>query len=62
MKKIIATALFAMVCLVSNAKRVDITVYTSCGDVLKIEEIGDTVTAEQIEKEVERLDWVYCGD
>ncbi len=61
MKKIIATALFAMVCLVSNAKRVDITVYTSCGISVPIHEIGDTVTAQDIVNYARELEKTFCG-
>lgn len=61
MKKIIATALFAMVCLASNAKRVDITVHTSCGISYKITEIGDTVTAQDLAAYARTLDWIFCG-
>ena len=61
MKKIIATALFAMVCLASNAKRVDITIYTSCGISIPIHEIGDTVTAQDIADYARKLDETFCG-
>ena len=61
MKKNIATALFAMVCLASNVKRVDITVYTSCGISVPIHEIGDTVTAQDIANYARKLDEIFCG-
>lgn len=61
MKKIIATALFAMVCLASNAKRVDITVHTSCGISYKITEIGDTVTAQDLAAYARELEKTFCG-
>lgn len=61
MKKIIATALFATVCLASNAKRVDITIETSCGVSYKIEEIGDNVTAQDIANYAQKLDEIFCG-
>ena len=61
MKKFIATALFAMVCLASNAKRVDITVHTSCGVSYKITEIGDTVTAKDLADYARKLDENFCG-
>lgn len=61
MKKIIATALFAMVCLASNAQRVDITVHTSCGIDYKITEIGDTVTAQDIVNYARELEKTFCG-
>ena len=50
-----------MVCLASNAKRVDITVYTSCGVSYKIEEIGDNVTAQDIANYAQKLDEIFCG-
>ena len=61
MKKIIATALFAMVCLASNAQRVDITVHTSCWIDYKITEIGDTVTAQDIVNYARELEKTFCG-
>ena len=50
-----------MVCLASNAKRVDITVYTSCGINVPIHEIGDTVTAQDIANYARKLDEIFCG-
>jgi hypothetical protein len=61
MKKFIATVLFAMVCLASNAKIVDITVHTSCGVSYKITEIGDTVTAKDLADYARKLDEIFCG-
>lgn len=50
-----------MVCLASNAKRVDIIVHTSCGIDYKITEIGDTVTAQDLVAYARTLDWIFCG-
>ena len=50
-----------MVCLASNAQRVDITVHTSCGIDYKITEIGDTVTAQDIVNYARELEKTFCG-
>jgi len=50
-----------MVCLASNAKKVDIIVHTSCGVSYKITEIGDTVTAKNLADYARKLDETFCG-
>lgn len=61
MKKIFTTALFAGVCMVSNAKTVDITIKTSCGEEYHISEIGDNVTTEQMVEFSRMIDDTFCG-
>lgn len=64
MKKIVLTAIVAVSSLACNAeecKVIDEEVQTSCGDTYTIHEIGDNVTAEQLEAYKAYMEWVYCG-
>lgn len=61
MKKVLLVAMFASIGLASNAKTVNMEVTTSCGEKYTINQIGDTVTADQLDEFKEYMDWVYCG-
>lgn len=62
MKKILATAFFATLCLALNAKEVNYEIITSCGDVYKISEVGDDITIEDIVEFAIEIDNIFCGE
>ncbi len=61
MKKLLFVALFAVSCMAANAKRVDITIHTSCGIDYHIGEIGNNVTSKQLAAFVRHIDETFCG-
>lgn len=61
MKKILFMVFLVSGSVASNAITVNQEIVTSCGEVYQIHEIGDNVSAEQLEQFKEYMDWVYCG-
>lgn len=51
----------AFVSFVANAKPVNIEISTSCGVSYHVSEIGDNVTAKDMIKFAQYIDWAYCG-
>lgn len=61
MKKLLFVALFASFGLVSNARPVNMTITTSCGETYVIHEVGDPLPSKVLSEYLDYMEMVYCG-